>query len=103
MLCKYQCTHSFDGENEVELQITYEYTPPTPARGPSYSCAGEPPGYSEVDVLGILVDGRTATANEFDAVCENVRLFEEMEMHGADCIADERAAAAEYRAAMRKE
>ena len=95
MICKYERTHSFAGE-EVELQITYEYTPQSPARWSSFN----PPEYSEVDVLGILIDGRTATPGEFDMVCENVRLFEELEIHGANCIEDERAAAAEYRANM---
>ena len=99
----YNCTHSFDGENEVELSILYVYTPPSPARGPTYDSGGEPPEYTEVDVLGVMVDGRASTPTQWDMVIENERLFNEMELHGADCVADERAAAAEYRADMRGE
>jgi hypothetical protein len=80
----YECTHSFDGENDVELSILFEYTPPAPARGPTYSCAGEPAEYTEVDVLGVMVNDRAATSDQFDQVIENERLYEEMEIHGAE-------------------
>jgi len=102
MKLTYKCTHSFDGENEVELEILYEYTPPSPARGPTYSCAGEP-AYTEVEVISMLIDGVHATHDQLSEVDENTRLYEEMEINGADCIADERAAAAEYRAELRRD
>lgn len=103
MKLTYKTTHSFDGDNDVELSILFEYTPPTPARGPSYDSAGEPPEYTEVEVLGVMVDDIAARPDQWDDVIECERLYEAMENHGADCIADERAAAAEYRAEMRKE
>ena len=99
----YKTTHSFDGENDVELSILYEYTAPSPARGPSYDCAGEPAEYTEVEVISMLVDGVHATHDQLCDVDTNTRLYEAMENHGADCIADERAAAAEYRAEMRRD
>ena len=99
----YKTTHSFDGENDHNLIITYIYTPPSPARGPSYDCAGSPAEYTEVEVISMLVDGVHATMEQLCQVDENTRLYEAMENHGADCIADERAAAAEYRAEMRRD
>ncbi|CAB4167947.1 hypothetical protein UFOVP868_70 [uncultured Caudovirales phage] len=103
MKLTYNCTHSFDGENDVALTIQYEYTPPSPARGPTYDCGGEPAGYAEVEVISMLVDGVPATNEQMCQVDECTRLYEEMELHGAECIADERAAAAEYRAEMRRD
>jgi hypothetical protein len=61
MKFQYTTTHSFDGENDHDLIITYIYTPPSPARGPTYDCGGEPAGYTEVDVMGVMVDGRAST------------------------------------------
>jgi len=103
MKLTYRCNHSFDGENDVKLEITYEYTPPTPERGPTYDCAGEPQEYTEVVVISLLVDGVPATMEQLCQVDESERLYEEMEIHSADCTADERAAAAEYRAEMKRE
>lgn len=103
MKLTYRCNHSFDGENDVELSILYVYTPPSPARGPTYSCGGEPAGYTEVEVISILVDGVPATMEQLCQVDECERLYDEMMVHGADCVADERAAAAEYRAEMKME
>ena len=103
MKLTYKCTHSFDGENDHDLVITYIYTPPSPARGPTYDCAGEPQEYSEVEAISLLVDGVPATMEQLCQLDECTRLYEEMEIHGAECIADERAAAAEYRAEMKKD
>ena len=94
----YKTPFSFDGENEVELSILYTMTSGTMSdSGPTYDCAGEPPAYPEVDVLGVMVDDRAATPDQWDQVVENERLYDEMMMNAADNIADERAAAAEYR------
>jgi hypothetical protein len=79
----YKTTHSFDGENDVELSILFEYTPPAPARGPTYNSAGEPPIYPEVDVLGVMVNDRAATPEQFDQVVENERLYDEMALIAA--------------------
>jgi hypothetical protein len=103
MKLTYRCNHSFDGENDHDLIITYIYTPPSPARGPTYDCAGEPPEYTEVEVISMLVDGVPATHEQLCQVDESTRLYEKMEIHGANCLADERAAAAEYRAEMKME
>jgi len=54
-------------------------------------------------VISLLVDGVPATMEQLCQVDECERLYEEMETHGADCVADERAAAAEYRAEMRRD
>jgi hypothetical protein len=88
MKLTYKCTHSFDGENEVELEILYEYTPPSPARGPTHSCAGEPAEYTEVEVISMLIDGVPATHDQLCQVDENERLYEEMEIHGAEMRRD---------------
>jgi len=103
MKLTYKCTHSFDGENDVELSIVYVYTPPSTARGPRYDSGGEPPEYTEIELISLLIDGVPATMEQLCQVDECERLYEEMENHGADCVADERAAAAEYRAEMRRE
>ena len=103
MKLTYKTTWSFDGENDHDLIITYIYTPPSPQRGPTYGCAGEPAEYTEVEVISMLIDGVPATHDQLCQVDENERLYEEMEIHGADCIADERAAAAEHRAEMRRD
>jgi hypothetical protein len=103
MKLRHNFTHSFDGENDHDLIITYIYTPPLPERGPSYDCAGEPAEYTEVEVISMLVDGVPATMEQLCQLDECTRLYEEMEAHGADCTADERAAAAEYRAESRRE
>tara|TARA_R110000868_G_scaffold298_5_gene2481 strand:- start:1205 stop:1489 length:285 start_codon:yes stop_codon:yes gene_type:complete len=60
--------HSFDGENDVTLVITYTYHPGHNGIGPTYDCGGEPPEAPEVEVILVLVDDRTATADEFDMV-----------------------------------
>ena len=103
MKFQYTTTHSFDGENDHDLVITYIYTPPSPARGPTYDCGGEPAGYTEVEVISMLVDGIPATHEQLCQVDECTRLYEEMKIHGANCLVDERAAAAEYRAEMRRD
>ena len=100
----YKTTHSFDGENEVELSILYNYTHGTMSdSGPTYDSAGDPPAYPEIDVLGVMVNDRAATPEQFDQVVENARLWDEMVLNAADNIADEHAAAAEYRAEMRRD
>jgi hypothetical protein len=45
----------------------------------------------------MLVDGVPATHEQLCQVDECTRLYEEMELHGANCLVEERAAAAEYR------
>ena len=101
MKLTYKTTWSFDGDNDVELEILYEYTPPSPARGPSYDSGGEPAEYTEVDVLGVMVDDIAARPDQWDDVIECERLYEAMELYAADTIADEQAAAAEYRNELR--
>jgi hypothetical protein len=100
MKLTYKTTWSFDGDNDHDLIITYIYTPPSPARGPTYSCAGEP-AYTEVEVISMLIDGVHATHDQLSEVDECERLYEAMEIHAADCIADEQAAAEEYRNELR--
>lgn len=65
-----QCTHSFDGENDVKLEITYKYTPGQREIGPTYSCGGQPAEGPDIEILTLTVDGRPATDAEMDqAVC----------------------------------
>ena len=99
----YKTAHSFDGENDYDLVITYTYTPGSRPTGPTYDSAGDPPAYPEIDVLTITVDGIKAGPQQWDDVIESERLYNEMSDHAADCIADERAAAAEYRAELRRD
>ena len=100
----YKTSYSFDGENDVELSILYTMTPGTMSdSGPTYDCAGEPFEYPEVDVLGIMVDDRAATPDQWDQITENDRLYDKMLINAADVIADERAAIAEYRNELRRD
>ena len=101
MKLTYKTTWSFDGDNDVELSILFEYTPPSPARGPSYDSGGEPAEYTEVVVISLLIDGVPATHDQLSDVDECERLYEAMELYAADTLADEQAAAEEYRAEMR--
>ena len=39
------------GLGEIDVEITYHYTPGRPARGPSYASGGEPPDPPEVEFL----------------------------------------------------
>lgn len=71
-----EITHSFDGENDVELVIEYNYSCGYPQRGPSYDSGGEPEEYPEVDTLAVMVDGREATNDEFCMVQESDRLYQ---------------------------
>ena len=101
MKLTYKTTWSFDGDNDVELEILYEYTPPSPQHGPSYDSGGEPAQYTEVEVISMLRDGVPATHDQLSEVDECERLYEAMENYAADTIADEQAAAAEYRNELR--
>ena len=103
MKLTYKTTWSFDGENDHDLIITYIYTPPAPQRGPSYDSGGEPAEYTEVEVISMLRDGVPATHDQLSEVDECGKLYEAMENYAADCIADEQAAAEEYRNEMRGE
>jgi hypothetical protein len=95
MIHTYKCTHSFDGDNDYDLVITYTYNPGSPPTG------GDPEEYPEIDVLTITVDGIKAGPQQWDDVIESERLYNEMSAHAVDCIADEQAAAEEYRAETR--
>ena len=76
--------HSFDGDNDVTLELLYTYTPPGRAgRFPTYDCAGEPPGEPEVEVLSVIVkpeyaDAHNATEDEFDMVVCCERLWQKL-------------------------
>jgi len=103
MKLTYKTTWSFDGENDHDLIITYIYTPPSPAHGPSHDSGGEPGEYTEVEVISLLIDGVHATHDQLSEVDECERLYDKMSAHAADTIADEQAAAEEYRAELRGE
>lgn len=77
-------THSFDGENDVDLLITFSYSPGSPERGPTWSCGGEPAEDPEVDFLDIVVDGRKATDDEFAQAQESNSLWEKCVKHAED-------------------
>jgi hypothetical protein len=100
---RYTTQHAFDGENEHTLVIYFIYRQGAPERGRTYDCAGEPAEDPQVEVISILVDGLPATLKQGCQVDECERLYDELLLYGADCLADERAAAAEYRAEMMKE
>jgi len=103
MIHEYKCTHSFDGDNDYDLVITYTYNPGSPPTGASYSSGGDPEEYPEIDVLTITVDGIKAGLQQWDDVIESERLYNEMSAHAVDCIADEQAAAEEYRNELRRD
>jgi len=79
----YTTQHAFDGENEHTLVISFTYTPGTPARGQTFSCAGEPAQEPEVEVIRMLVDGVPATFEQLCDVDENERLYDELALHAA--------------------
>ena len=70
--------HSFDGENDVTLVVTYTYHPGHNGIGPTYDCGGEPPEAPEVEVILVLVDDRHATAEEFDMVVCSDHLWQKL-------------------------
>ena len=76
--------HSFDGENDVTLVITYTYNPRHNGIGPTYDCGGEPPEAPEVEVILVLVDDEDgaeayhATAEEFDMVVCSDHLWQKL-------------------------
>ena len=93
----YKTPHSFDGENEVSLVITYYYSPANNGSGPSYDSGGEPPEPAEIELLWVMVDGLTSTTEQFLQVLENERIWEEMAQNAEETVADQREAAAESR------
>ena len=101
MKLTYKTTWSFDGDNDHDLVILYVYTPAQRGWYPSYDCAGEPPEEATVEVISMLIDGVPATHDQLSEVDECERLYDKMSAHAADNIADEHAAAAEYRAEMK--
>jgi Holliday junction resolvasome RuvABC ATP-dependent DNA helicase subunit len=54
-------------------------------------------------VLGVMVDDIAARPDQWDDVIECERLYEAMENYAADTIADEQAAAEEYRNELRRD
>ena len=43
--------------DEIDVEITYNYTPGRPARGPSYASGGEPADPPEVEFLSAVLKG----------------------------------------------
>lgn len=75
---------SFDGENDAKIEILYNFTAGTPERGPSYDSGGQPAESDEIEVIGVLVENRTATEHEFDCVADSERLYNEMVVNALD-------------------
>ena len=58
MATKHTLTFYFTfGLRETGVDVTYNYTPGRPARGPSYASGGEPPDPPEVEFLSAVLKG----------------------------------------------
>lgn len=55
---------------DIELDVEYSISPYYPARGPSWSCAGEPAEGGEVEDMTVTHDGQpfAVTADEADQI-----------------------------------
>ena len=69
-------TFSFDGENDHDIVVTFDYTPPRRERGPTYDCGGEPAEPAGIEYGDITVDGIPATSAQADAVMESDSIYE---------------------------
>ncbi|CAB4187949.1 hypothetical protein UFOVP1169_32 [uncultured Caudovirales phage] len=88
-----------DGENDVTLEIVYNFTPAQPERGPTYSCGGEPAEPADCEVLSVLVNGEKADDAQFDWCQCNDRIWQRM----VDNVQDDMDRAADYAAEKRME
>jgi len=58
MATKHTLTFFFTfGLRETGVDVTYNYTPGRPARGPSYASGGEPPDPPEVEFVKAVLTG----------------------------------------------
>ncbi len=108
-------THSFttyyyedDGEDETELElkVTFRYSPGRPATPPAYDHGGLPPDPPEIDIMLIDQDSeRVTNSREFDRFHDWLidKFADAMIERAKDDIAAERDRADEYRAEERRE
>jgi hypothetical protein len=77
------------GSKTVALKITYSFVPYTPARGPTYSCGGQPEEPPEVDMqviqwslkgkkFGLAVSWQKVEGSLFDLIADDQTLYDEI-------------------------
>lgn len=68
----------FDGSEDVDLVIVYDFIPGSPERGPSYYSGGEPAEPAECDVISAMIDGQPATDEELAVIQAEDVLWQRM-------------------------
>lgn len=82
----------WEGEAEIELQVTYSVTPYVPAQGPTYASGGQPAEGGEVELISVTLDGREETLTD----AEESAILQACEERAADDLADYASDRADY-------
>lgn len=105
-----ELTLSCGGEALVELTVEYEFTPGTPARGPSYASGGEPAEGPEVEIVSARATNPKDAGQGFalpnwllDQLQADDYLYEELVRNAEEDRGAEHDAALEARAEARRE
>ena len=80
-------------EWEYELAVVYDVTPYRPATGPTYACGGQPAEGGEVELISVKHNGAEFTLTAAEAAA----LIAECEERAGEDMADEEAAAADWK------
>ena len=83
----------YEGEADIELEVTYSVTPYIPAQGPTYACGGQPAEGGDVELISVKLGGEEETLTD----AEEDALIAVCEKRAAEDCADEAAAEADYR------
>lgn len=81
-----------DGE-EIEVRVIYDISPIIPARGPTYSCGGQPAEGGEIELISVTCDGKPFATTE----AEDDALVAECIERSARDMDDEAAAHADWK------
>jgi hypothetical protein len=95
--------YSFDGENEHDIVVTFDYAPGQRETGPSYASGGEPGCPAEIEYGDITVDGIPATRNQADQIMESHSIWQKCLDWVRDDDYDRAAYAADARADARRD
>lgn len=82
----------WEGEAEVELQVTYSVTRCIPAQGPTYASGGQPAEGGEVELISVTLDGQEETLTG----AEEAAILQACEDRAVDDLSDWEADRADY-------
>lgn len=94
---------SFDGENEHDIVVTFDYTPGQREIGPSMNDPGSPAEPPEIEYGDITVDGIPATSTQSDQIIESDSIWQKCIDWAQDDEEDRRADATDARADARRD